>query len=102
MQSEVKKQKEECKLPAKNENKTFRKKLRILEKAIESGLKTEKDFSNLPAKEYHDLQKKCKFRESDSDIFFELCEAIRTNKLITFLSKENSGGENVETSTPNY
>ena len=84
------------------DSKTLKRKIRVLEKAIESGLKIEKDFSNLTAKEYHDLQKKCKFREADSDIFFELCEAIRTNKLITFLSKEDSGGENVETSTPSY
>lgn len=79
-------------MSAKKENKAFRRKIRILEKSIEYGLKSEKDYANLSAKEYHSLRKKCKFHEADSDIFFELCEAVKSNKLITYLSMEDNGG----------
>lgn len=81
----------------KNKNNTLKRKLRVLEKAVGAGFKTEKDFANLSAKEYHDLQKKCKFREVDSDIFFELSESIKKNRLISYLADntetENGGGD---------
>lgn len=87
-------------MPAKTENKTFRRKIRILEKSIEYGLTSEKDFANLSAREYHSLRKQCKFHDAESDIFFELCEAIKSNRLITYLSAEyNTGGENIEPDT---
>lgn len=57
-----------------------------MEKSIDAGFKSEKDFSNLSAKEYHDLQKKAKFRAADSDIFFELADAIKKNRLIPYLA----------------
>lgn len=90
-------------MSAKKENKTFRRKIRILEKSIEYGLKSEKDYANLSAKEYHGLRKKCKFHEADSDIFFELCEAVKLNKLITYLAADDGnngkGDERIEQDT---
>lgn len=80
-------------MSAKKENKTLRKKLHVLEKSVEYGLKSERDYANLSAKEYHKLRKKCRFHETDSDIFFELCEAIKSNKLITYLSEEENKGD---------
>lgn len=92
---------EDNNLPSKTENKTLRRKIRILEKSIEYGLRAEKDYSNLTAKKYHGLRKQCKFNDTDSDIFFELCEAVKSNRLITYLSeeKEIDGGENIEPDT---
>ncbi len=90
-------------MPQKTENKTLKSKIRILEKTIEAGLKSEKDYTNLSAQDFYKLQSKCKMNRSDVALFFELSEAIRTNRLITYLSEvekdDSGGGEKVEAGT---
>ena len=75
------------------ENKGLKRKLRILEKAINAGMTSDKAFSDLSAQDYFVMQKLCKFNSADNEEFFRLLEAIRKKELISYLAKQDESKE---------
>ena len=80
-------------------NNPLKRKLKLIEKAIKAGLVNEKDYSNLSARDLYKLQAKANMTKTDTELFFELSEAIKSNKLISFLSENLEDEENTITQT---
>lgn len=67
------------------EERVLDRKIKILKKALNTGMKSEKAFSEQTAQDFFIMQKFCKFTDAEAEEFFRLAEAIKKKKLFDYL-----------------
>lgn len=72
-------------------------KIRILKKVLNAGMRSEKAFSSQSAQDFFIMQKFCKFTDTETEEYFRLAEAIKKKKLFDYLiGAEENNNEGVE------